>query len=367
MKKYQIDENKLIEFIFENKNKTNDLEEYVFNEGPGLDKLKTKVKNIGKGLVAFATFRFICMYLSVILNRNWQTKKRSFPIIRSIWKESMEVLRFFLNSSNLDKPLYTALQSFYSWELSMASIIVYETLRDGKSISEAKQRIKSLSPEDFKTYISQYAAKIKDGSIGLNKITLKVEEYGGGGGGGGGGRGGGASISTMDISRIFNFLSNPVSLRSTEPPIKKEYTGDYLIFIKLFREAKNKITGLSSDAIKGLEQIIDSLTSNVSNWNSMSSADASLIMTMMKSGPIKFPSNDMSDGTKDIVYSTGDYSVPDDFNFSKVSDAGGRMALDEKHLRLKFMFLFALVFDTENEKDFIIKEMIDKFTFVKNR
>jgi hypothetical protein len=372
MRSNHFDQNKIIEFIFENNKKQIDFDKYVFNEGPAFDKLKDKVKDMGKAVVAVAAFRMICMYLSVVLNRNWQTKKRAFPIIKSIWKESMEVLRFFLNSSNLDKPLYTALQSFYSWELSMAAILIYEAFRDGKGISETKKRIKSLDPEDFKTYINSYAEKIKSGAIGINKFTYKVEEYGSGGspgsGGPGGspGPGGSGSITSADISKIFNFLKNPTSPLAK---ISKNYPGDYRDFIKLFKEAKSGITGLSSDAAKGLEQIIDTLEDNESEWNGVSTSTVSILENQMRGSIITFPnSTTMTDGTNSIGYSSGGYTVPDGFNFSKVQNAAlGPGSMNTEQVKLKFMFLFAFALDSKKEKDYIIKELINNFSFVKNR
>lgn len=189
MKKYSLNENEIIDFIFDNKKIKKIDNTLFFNEkkikksrvytedgmvdkikdgagavqSSGLDKLKSMAKTIAKSLVSFGAFRIICKQIAKALNKDLQTKRIAFNKIKAHYADSMVVTNFFLKSS-YSMYLLKGYKEFYSWELAMACIMIFRS----KEISQVWSEVRSFNVNKIEE-IGDFRKKIDSKQLIINQ------------------------------------------------------------------------------------------------------------------------------------------------------------------------------------------------------
>lgn len=197
MRQYSFNEEKIIDFIFENKNSNKNIDnsffyenkiktKRVYNEyeGPmdkiknagdalaaaGANTLKNMAKAAAKNLVSFGAFKVICKQIAKALNKDLATKKAALIQIKARYNDSMDVTRFFLKAKKTMYPilLMRGYKEFYSWELAMACIIIYES----EGISEIWNNVRSFNINSLQK-ITEFKEKIDSGQLTNLDGTIK--------------------------------------------------------------------------------------------------------------------------------------------------------------------------------------------------
>lgn len=379
MKKYHINESELISYIFEHNKYT--IEER-FDLSQVADSLKTTAidtgkkalevsKNIGRELASAPLARTYASIVRKNLNRDIQSKRENFALIKEMFKESIYCLRFFMKSNYSRYMAF--IKNFYSWEIVIALIHLYNVKENETPLAEASQKIDDQSPDDYKDTVIDFYERIKNGSILLDgkNIVEKGRRGRKGKGYGGGSQQNQNSISSNDISTLFNFLINP---SSGLMKISQTFNGDYEIeFLNLFENAKN-LNQISNKTKQAIEDIVDTIKDTQNDFYQITSGKIPDLEKGMEYGLIKFPNNDITSiitgGIKRITYSPlfvlRGYSIEKDFNFSTCEDSALFSKMNPFLLRLKFMFLFVKVFSKTNSAEYLIEEVIKKISYIKN-
>jgi hypothetical protein len=375
MKKYSIDETKIINYIFENDNHY-DLDKYIYRTDEDLDGIKAGLntlkdvavgigQRIGREIISVPLVKYYCAVAKRILNRDMETKRMSFLIIKEIFKESMFCLKFF-SKSNYSHYLMMVSSSAYSWEIVMALVILYEADRDGKSLGETTGRMKSSTPEDFRSYILDFYERVKSGNIYLDGKTITEKGMSGRGRRGSGKPSKSTGITGADINRVANFVTSPMSF--SIKTFNNRFDGGYADFGNTLAAA-SKISGLSDETVEALKKIKNTVDRQINDFDSLPRTKTIDIEDGMNRSVMKFPKNEMADDSaRTITYDkiSRKYTVSEKINFSKIADRDASFPMKENVLRLKFMFLFTDLFDYDANKEFLLNEIIKKISVIKN-
>jgi hypothetical protein len=375
MKKYSIDETKIINYIFENDNHY-DLDKYIYRTDENLDALKAGLntikdaavgigQRIGREIVSVPLVKYYCAVAKRILNRDMETKRMSFSIIKEIFKESMFCLKFF-SKSNYSHYLMMVSSSAYSWEIVMALVVLYEADRDGKSLGETTSRMKSSTPEDFRSYILDFYDRVKNGNIYLDGKTITEKGMSGRGRRGSGKASKSTGITGADVNRVVNFVTSPMPFGVKT--FNDRFNGDYADFGDTLAAA-SKISGLSDETVEALKKIKETVDTQEIDFDSLPRTKTIDIEDGMNRSIIRFPKNEMADDKgKNITYDkiSRKYTVSEKINFSKIMDSDPSFPMKENVLRLKFMFLFTDLFNYDANKEYLLNEIIKKINVIKN-
>lgn len=180
-----INEKKVIDYLFENKNNLYDIDEYLTNEGAfdvmkkassveGIKELgKTIAKSAGKAVLNFAAFNFICSNIASNMNKTWAVKAQANGIIKQLYPDAMRVLAFFYKSM-YSLIIVRGFKKYYSWDLAMAAILLYKSSEEDRGITYAYSESKKITPTTLKDEILDFSRKIQDKRLTVDPLTKKV-------------------------------------------------------------------------------------------------------------------------------------------------------------------------------------------------
>lgn len=361
-----IDEKKLIEYIFEDKKNIYTIDKYLINEVGFLDTIKKAAtqpkqffkdegKDMAKSVLNFAMFNSICSNLAFNLNKTWAIKNQSYAIIKDIYPKAMQVLSFFYRSKYA-LIIWRGFKKYYTWDLAMAAILLYEGNRDDKGITYSVSQSKRTTPSDFRSKINEYFNKIKSGQLKVNRITKDIEgdeESSGSGGGSFGGDSGSGGGSGEATSEIFTKVIEIIESRLT--------SSNFNTFRNRIKADLERLNSANSDmeskkniqAIIDLAERSDQYLKKYSDFASLQKTKITNLLNNYKS-IFTFPISDGS-GKKISISGTSTITIDPDFNFGNA---------DEFLHKIKIFFLFIIISKSETEP--FVKNIIMSINELKN-
>lgn len=168
-------EENVIRMIFENDKKVYSLDENLLTSAAKYtgNKIKQAGKDIGKGLLNFAAFNFICRVIAEQLNKSWALKRATGQIVGNIYQKALIVLSFFYKSK-YKLILLRGFTKYYSWDLALAIIFIHEGFENQKGITFAVKSAYGVTPDIMKQKIELFHEKIKSKRVVLNMLSLDV-------------------------------------------------------------------------------------------------------------------------------------------------------------------------------------------------
>jgi hypothetical protein len=175
IKKNFFNEDDIIKMIFENDKKIYNLDEAVLDTALKYagNKSKQVVKDFGKGILNFAAFNFICRVIAEQLNKNWALKRATGQMVGEVYQKALIVLSFFYKSK-YKLVILRGFSKYYSWDLALAIIFVYEGFKNEKGIAFAIRSAYGATPNIMKQKIELFYEKIKSKTIVLDMLSLDV-------------------------------------------------------------------------------------------------------------------------------------------------------------------------------------------------
>ena len=171
---------KIIKLVFEDKESLYDSLNYM-TEADLLDRvtnpkgaLKRDAKDIGKSLLNFLAFKKICRNIAASLNKNWALKRAVGQAVKDVYQQSIVVLAFFYRSK-FKLIIWRGFSEYYSWDLALASIFLYESYKNDNGIAYAYGQSRKVTPQSLKSKIQEYHTKITNKTLFINK-ALDVED-----------------------------------------------------------------------------------------------------------------------------------------------------------------------------------------------
>jgi len=169
-------------FLKEDLNKVFEAGKELGTAGDNLNKMGTNAAKqsaikAASGVKNFLVFNTVCTNIAKKLNENWAAKRQLLPVINSIYTKTMVVLTFFYKS-NLKIIIMRGFKKFYSWDLALAAIFIYESFLE-KGI-DAKQASQKANFQTLKQKIEEYYSKITSKQLTINPITLQIRDSEGG-------------------------------------------------------------------------------------------------------------------------------------------------------------------------------------------
>ena len=174
-KKNLFNEDDIIRMIFDNDKKIYNLDENLFTAAAKYtgNKIKQAAKDIGKGLLNFAAFNFICRVIAEQLNKNWALKRATGQIVGNIYQQSLIVLSFFYKSK-YKLVILRGFSKYYSWDLALAVILIHEGFENEKGVAFAIKEAYSTTPDKMKRKIEDAYNKIKNKTYVISPLSLDV-------------------------------------------------------------------------------------------------------------------------------------------------------------------------------------------------
>ena len=266
---------KIIKLVFEDKKRLYDSFGYINELANPLSAAtqpgkfaKDEGKDAGKSVLNFLAFNKICRNVAASLNKNWTLKRTVGSMVKDIYLQSIVVLAFFYKSK-FKLIIWRGFNQYYSWDLAMAAILLYEGYKDDKGISYSYSQSTKVTPQMMKEKILEYFGKIRTTkSLTISPITLDVvdgdaisSDSSGSSAATGGGAGNDAmsKLITIDLNRLPN--ATPADLILKYEEFKKNASGTTLEHfencIAILEELNNVWSrGLASTEIS---EIADSL------------------------------------------------------------------------------------------------------------
>jgi hypothetical protein len=180
----KLNEEKIINLVFENNKNLYKPLDYISEAGilPSLktitnpsDATKRDAKDSGKSILNFMAFNKICRNIAASLNKNWTLKRATGAVVKDIYQQSIVVLAFFYRSK-FKLIVWRGFNKYYSWDLAMASILLYESYKNDSGISYAYTESAKVSPTSLKDKITSYFNKIRNKTLSINTTTLDIED-----------------------------------------------------------------------------------------------------------------------------------------------------------------------------------------------
>lgn len=359
MKINKINEEKLISLIFENKNNLYDLKNSIYTEftGAALDsakeKAKVELKDAAKGILNFAAFNIICERVAKNLNKTWQLKNTTGNMVKDIYKESILILRFFY-SSKYKLIVWRGFTKYYSWDLAMACILMFESFKNDKQISYALQQAKNINPAFLKNQIIDFYNKIKNKTIIIDPKSLDVVD----------------TTASLDGSRSTSSIAGTSKIEVDKiilflKPQAYEKPEQLKNILEVFRSR-----GTNAETQTFINNCSVKLDTFEAEWNSISNATSTLFKNEILRSYIVLPfANriitilDRGGNKISIPTSTTAPTIVDvGFNFESIQSysVAGRSAADRKtiiSIKKKFIYLY-LFLNLKNEEKRAIEKII---------
>jgi hypothetical protein len=175
-------EDEVIDLIFENDKKIKNKKIYKLEEAitPRIlayagKKTKQVAKDVGKGLLNFAIFNMICRTITERLNKTWGLKRATGDVVKDIYQKALIVLSFFYKSK-YKLILIRGFSKYYSWDLAMAIIFVYEGFKNDNGITYGIRSAYKITPDIMKQKIDDFYTKIMNKRVTLNMLTLDIDD-----------------------------------------------------------------------------------------------------------------------------------------------------------------------------------------------
>lgn len=348
------DEKKIIDYIFENKSNIYNIDAYLINEAGFFDTVKNAAtnpqqfykntgKDMAKSVLNFAMFNSMCGNLAANLNKTWAIKAQAYAIIKDIYPKAMQVLNFFYRSKYA-LIIWRGFKKYYTWDLAMATILLYEGYKDDKGIMYAISQSKKTTPADFRTKINEYHGKIKSGALTINRLTKDVEDSEGGESGLGG-------MSDREKERKIDETSELGKIiKIVDDTIRG--SGDFSDFKrKLLVELTKIITTITDIKIKkNVSTLIDftkrGTMDKYSSYIGLNKRKVDKIINDNQS-IFEFPIEDVSGN--EIIKRGSTIGIPPEFDFGNIA---------ETIPHIKMFFLFSTIALSDNEYNAFINAII---------
>lgn len=314
------DQGNIIDLIFESDKKIKNQKIYKLDEAvtPKVlsfagKKVKQAGKDIGKGILNFALFNKICRTIAEKLNKTWALKRATGNVVKEIYQKALIVLAFFYKSK-YKLILIRGFSQYYSWDLALAIIFVYESLKNDKGIIDAIKNAYTVTPDIMKKQIEDYYNKITTKILSISLLSLDVidknaqidksREVGGGFGDTG-----------IEVNKLVDYFKT----RSTNLSNPMTFIRD----IERYKTTKRPKT----ETVAYLDKLMTALNDIEGYWNSkLSGTKKDDIQKAIYNGQdeVKFPRPvDIKDDTGkniNIASVTGIVNINDNFVLSKIKD-----------------------------------------------
>ena len=350
----RISDEKIIDFVFKENNnlygvndylKKNEINEGIFDVAmKGFNNIKNPkeafkkdAKDAGKALLNFLAFNKVCKNIAANLNKNWALKRQTGDMVKDVYKQSLLVLAFFYKSKY--KPIiWRGFNQYYSWDLALASIFLYESFKNNSNMTYAYSQSTKVTPVILKNKILEYQKKITSKILDIDRTTLDVidadaVEYGG--------RGGGGFFSGGSDDRLDKLVTimKPNMLKFITP----------LLLIAEYERIKTlkDTEGFTESDLKYIDNIIEALNELNKIWKKVTgkpNQDLGKAITLsrstMKFGDLFSLKDSSGKELKIDATRPGDnkVSIENDFNIENVTGA------DSQKIKLKIMYSHILYY-----------------------
>ena len=358
-----INEKKVIDYLFKNKNNLYDIDNYLTNEGildtakklssvDGVKELgKTIAKSAGKAVLNFAAFNFICSNIASNMNKTWAVKAQANAIIKQLYPDAMRVLAFFYKSM-YSLIIVRGFKKYYSWDLAMAAILLYKSSEEDRGITYAYSESKKITPTILKDEILDFSRKIQDKRLTVDPLTKKVistdtrED------------GFGRDRDRYDRGDIFG------DDKKISPEDRKKIDAIASLFANNSTSIKTKdisqvvYSANVPNKDDKFKEFTNGITTSTNSLNNVSSSDLKTKYKTFKYKVEKIIFND-----KELTFDDKGFNITDvsgNYNFNDIKNVASRSFSSITKDRVKIAFLL-YKFMIDNPGDIVAKMVHDKY------